>query len=93
MHDVLGHHKILLDQLQDGLTVLSFGEKMKQYPDLFQELFVLQDKALMPSNVIRVLQFAKPASSMEATIHSPQTSTAWVSGISVKTYHGYSTEE
>lgn len=43
---------------------------MKQYPDLFQELFVLQDKELIPSDVIRVLQFPKPASSMEATTES-----------------------
>lgn len=70
VHDVLGHPKILLDQLWDGLTVLSFGEKIKQYPDLFQELFVLQDKELIPSDVIRVLQFPKPASSMEANIES-----------------------
>lgn len=44
VHDVLGCPKIVLAQIREGMQILSFGAKMKQYPELFQELFVPHNK-------------------------------------------------
>ncbi|KAK3742388.1 hypothetical protein QZH41_012021 [Actinostola sp. cb2023] len=41
VHDVIGRPKIVLDQLVEGLKTLGFQAKMKEYPELFQELFAL----------------------------------------------------
>jgi len=43
VHDVLGQPKIVLDQVREGLAVLTFGRKMNKYPELFPKLFVPQD--------------------------------------------------
>ena len=57
IHDVIGRPKIVLDQLREGLQTLGFGTEMKQHPDLFQELFVCDDKKLSGNNVIEILDF------------------------------------
>ena len=39
IHDVISRPKIVLDQVREGLSVLGFCDKMKEYPEFF-ELFV-----------------------------------------------------
>ena len=66
-HDVIGRPKIILDQLREGLGTLGFGAKMKQCPDLFQELFVYKDNKLTDGDVIGTLKFPTAMSMDEST--------------------------
>lgn len=68
MHDVLGLPKIVLDQIREGLQILTFGSEMKQYPELFQELFVPHDKECSNSDVIKVFEFLQTMTADETTI-------------------------
>ena len=68
VHDVLGRPKILLDQIREGMQILSFGAKMKQYPELFQERFVPHDKECSHSDVIKVLEFPQTMTADETSI-------------------------
>ena len=68
VHDVLGRPKILLDQIREGMQILSFGAKMKQYRELFQELFVPHDKECSHTDVIKVLEFLQTMTADETSI-------------------------
>lgn len=68
VHDVLGLPKIVLDQIREGLQILTFGSEMKQYPELFQELFVPHDKECSNSDVIKVFEFLQTMTADETTI-------------------------
>lgn len=68
VHDVLGRPKIVLDQIREGLQTLTFVSKTKQYPELFQELFVPHDKECSHSDVIKVLEFPQTMTADETTI-------------------------
>ena len=67
IHDVIGRPKIVLDQLREGLGTLGFGAKMKQCPDLFQELFVYKDNKLSDGDVIGILKFPTAMSMDKST--------------------------
>lgn len=63
LHDVIGRPKIVLDQLREGFATLGFGEKMAQFPKLFQKLFVPSETTLTGQDIINVIDF--PASMNE----------------------------
>ena len=67
IHDVIGRPKIVLDQLRDGLGALGFGARMKDFPDLFQKLFVPGETELKSADVINVLNFPASLSEEEET--------------------------
>ena len=67
IHDVIGRPKIVLDQLRDGLGALGFGARMKDFPDLFQKLFVPGETELKSVDVINVLNFPASLSEEEET--------------------------
>lgn len=70
VHDLLGRPKIVLDQVREGLAVLTFGKTMNKYPELFQKLFVPQDKEFSAEDVIRVLDFPKTVNADETIIEN-----------------------
>ncbi|XP_046856087.1 uncharacterized protein LOC124449186 [Xenia sp. Carnegie-2017] len=58
IHDVIGRRKIALDQIAEGLNALGFRDKMKEFPDKFQELFVpCSEREMSPSAVVDVFEF------------------------------------
>ncbi|PFX25073.1 ATP-dependent DNA helicase PIF1 [Stylophora pistillata] len=52
IHDVIGHPKIILDQLAEGLNSLGFRTAMKEYPALLEALFVQSIEKLNADSVI-----------------------------------------
>lgn len=58
IHDVISRPKIVLDQLGEGLAVLGFRAKMREYPEMFEELFVPSDKSRLTSTqLVDMLEF------------------------------------
>ena len=69
VHDVIGRPKIVLDQLREGLATLGFASRMKEFPELFQELFVPATSELTGAEVIGVLEFPSAMDEDEVTTH------------------------
>ena len=67
IHDATGRSKIVLDQIRDDPGTLGLGAWMKDFPDLFQKLFVPGDTELRSADVINVLNFPASLSEEEAT--------------------------
>lgn len=58
IHDVISRPKIVLDQLGEGLAVLGFPAKMREYPEMFEELFVPSNKSRLTSTqLVDMLEF------------------------------------
>ena len=58
IHDVISRPKIVLDQLGEGLAVLGFRAKMREYPEMFEELFVPSNKSRLTSTqLVDMLEF------------------------------------
>ena len=56
IHDVISRPKIVLDQLGEGLAVLGFRAKMREYPEMFEKLFVPSNKSrLTPTQLVDML--------------------------------------
>ena len=56
IHNVIDRRKIALDQLANGLEILSFRDEIKQHIDHFEELFVVKEK-LTATTVLNTLSF------------------------------------
>lgn len=70
IHDVISRPKIVLDQITEGLSVLGFHDKMKEFPEMFEQLFIPIEHKLSPCSVLDVLEFPGDMSEGEATIES-----------------------
>ena len=69
IHDVISRPKIVLDQLREGLSVLGFCDKMKEYPEMFEELFVpCSESHLSATQLIDMLQFPSDMSEDDKTV-------------------------
>lgn len=53
----MGKRKTVLDQLATGLEILGFQNKIKQNPEIFEELFVHNKNVLNGKKVCNVLEF------------------------------------
>ena len=71
IHDVISRPKIVLDQLGEGLAVLGFRAKMRDYPEMFEELFVPSNESrLSATQLVDVLQFPTEMSEDDRTVEN-----------------------
>ena len=69
IHDVIGRRKIVIDQIAEGLNTLGFRDKMKDFPEMFESLFVPSAESEMsPSAVVDVLEFPEVLNEDESGI-------------------------
>lgn len=69
IHDVIGRRKIALDQIAEGLNTLGFRDKMKEFPEKFESLFVpSREGEMCPSAVADVLEFQEVLSEDESAV-------------------------